>query len=1151
MTPGKHAEVNAQTNTDAGIENKLEQWKKKLGGATPILHLPTDRPRSVHSINSINTFSGVIPQIPSARLYEFADKLNTNLPSVLLAAFENLLYRYTSQDDILILFVSSETTSQVDESGILVRSSLRKLILRTSVAGDPIFPELLKRVHDDLVEAELDQPAFFKSLIAGLIDEGLDIRSFPQIIFQIESGDAEEDKIFDNAPVADLHLILIETPDGLLTKWKYNSALFNEETIARVSGHYNNLLTAIISNSNENISRLKILSAEERTRILFEWNNTGVEYPSQKCIHELFEEQVIKNPGATAVELHTKVIPGTSATERTLTYHQLNTKANQLAHYLKELGIGPDVLVGVCMSRSLELAVALIGVLKAGGAYVPIDPAYPKERIDFMLKDSGVSVLITQQQLERDFLHGGLHTICLDSQWAKIAQHSNKNITAANDPSHLAYVIYTSGSTGIPKGTLITHRGVVNYLTWCIGHYSVSRGSGAPVNSSIAFDATVTSFFAPLLAGRKILLLPEKEEIEALAEVLSSRKGFSLVKITPAHLEILRHMFLENELDGQTSAFVIGGEALSAGAVDAWRKHAPKTRIINEYGPTETVVGCCTYEIGSSEYAGDDVPIGKPIANTQMYILDQHMEPVPVGVCGEIYIGGAGVGRGYLNRTDLTEQRFVPNPFSADPEARLYKTGDLARYLSDGNIVFQGRIDFQVKIRGYRIELGEIESALSKHPLIEHVAVLARSDNAQDKRLVAYVVTGNPRPLVSELRSYLGKKLPDYMTPAVFVFMESLPLTTNGKIDRTALPAPEKVQAGHERAYVAPRNNTELALKKIFEKCLKVSSIGITDDFFELGGNSVQAAIAFSQIRKVLGKSLPLSTLIIAPTIGQLAVYIDRQTEKPAFSSLVPIQPNGDKPPLFCIHGGLGNVLFYRHLSNRLGTDQPVYGLQAKGLTSNEEPFRSIEEMAAAYIREIRSVQSQGPYYVSGYCFGAIVAFEIAHQLVKAGQKIAFLGSFNGIGPAREHALKLSSLFRMYRTDSLKHLVRYPVLISKFLLRRYSLKAYYAIVNRARGISYNFYKKKGRMMPDSLRRQYVVDAIDAALKKYKPEVYPGQLIIFRSPKIFKNPHLRWTKLISGGIKTHDMPGNYKNRRFIMHEPYVQSLAEELKKYLGS
>ena len=832
-----------------------------------------------------------------------------------------------------------------------------------------------------------------------------------------------------------------------------------------------------------------------------------------------------------------------------LPYRLLNEKANQLAHFLKELRIGPDVPVAICMSRSQDLVIAVIGVLKAGGAYVPIDPSYPKERIGFMLKDSAVPVLITDQEFGESFSASDLRVISLDNQWDKIVQYPNKNLVTDVHPTNLAYIIYTSGSTGVPKGTLITHGGVVNYLSWCITHYAVARGSGAPINSSIAFDATVTSFFAPLLTGKKVVLLPEKEEIESLAEVLLSRQQFSLVKITPAHLEILRHLFADQELDGQTNCFVIGGEALSAATIELWRKRARSTRLINEYGPTETVVGCCTYEIRSSEYSGDDVPIGRPIANTQMYILDQHMQPVPIGVCGEIYIGGAGVARGYLNRVDLTEQRFVQNPFSKDPRARLYKTGDLGRYLSDGNIVFLGRIDHQVKIRGYRIELGEIESALAKHSLVQQASVVARADNGGDKRLVAYVVTKGAEASVNELRSYLGEKLPEYMTPSVFVFMEGLPLTTNGKIDRAALPMPEQVQDASKKSFIAPRTDTEHALKKIFEKCLNQSPIGITDDFFELGGNSVQAAISFSQIRKALGKSLPLSVLILAPTIEKLAAYIDGKTEKKAFSSLVPIQPHGNKRPLFCMHGGLGNVLFYRHLSNHLGSDQPVYGLQAKGLTETEEPSASIEEMAAAYIKEIQSVQPHGPYYLTGYCFGAIVAFEIAQQLLRAGEKIAFLGSFNGIGPVRKQPAKSSSVLRMYPTHSIKQIVMYPILLSKFLVRRYSLLAYYGILFRARGVAYNFYQKKGSAMPDSLRRQYVVDAIDKALKKYNPEVYHGQLIIFRSPKIFKNPHLRWNKLVAGGIKTHDMPGKYKNRRFIMHEPYVGSLAEELKKYL--
>ena len=1148
MMFGKHAAANSQGNTGVPFEKELEYWNKKIGKATHLLQLPIDRPRSARTTDSIKTSWSELPQDSSARIIELADKLSTNAASVLLTIFKTLLHRYTHHDDLLLLFVNNEASSHVDEFGNLAHSSSRKMILRTNVSGDPIFSEFATEVHRNLMEAEQHQSMLFDALMTGLIREGLDSHSFPQIVFQVGTIENYQDNIFENSGVADIHLAVMDTPGGLSTQWMYNSGLFDAETITRMSGHYTNLLLDVVSNSDKRISKLNFLSPGETKKILVEWNNTTVEYPSNKCIHELFEEQVTKTPDAIAVELYEiGTTPG--LVNRTLTYQQLNGKANQLAHRLTELGVGPDALVGVCMSRSPELVVALIGILKAGGAYVPMDPSYPKERLDFMLKDSAVSILITEQQMSQDFLDSKFQVISLDNQWDRIGDYPNINGHAKIEPANLAYVIYTSGSTGVPKGTLITHRGVVNYLSWCIEHYDVASGSGAPVNSSIAFDATVTSFFAPLLTGKRVVLLPEKEEIEALAEVLMSRQQFSLVKITPAHLEILRHMFSESELDGQTNCFVIGGEALPAGVVELWRKHASSTRLINEYGPTETVVGCCTYEIGSTEYAGDDVPIGKPIANTQIYILDQHMEPVPIGVSGEIYIGGAGVARGYLNRPDLTEERFVQNPFSKDPQARLYKSGDLARYLSDGNIIFQGRIDHQVKIRGYRIELGDIESALAKHSLIHQVAVLARADNGGDKRLVAYVVTEKTSPSVRDLRAYLAEKLPEYMTPAEFVFLEGMPLTANGKIDRAALSAPEQVQAGSEKTFVGPRTDTQLALKTIFEKCMGRSPIGITDDFFEMGGNSVQAAIAFSQIRKVLGKSLPLSVLIPAPTIEKLSEYLEGQTDKTTYTCLVPIQANGNKPPLFCIHGGLGNVLFYRHLSNHLGTDQPVYGLQAKGLAGTDKPFGSIEEMAAGYISEIRAVQPEGPYYLAGYCFGAIVAFEIAGQLVQAGQKVAFLGSFNGIAPAQQYSFGLSAFLRMYPTDSVKNIALYPLRISKFVLRRYSLIAYYAIAYKARGIAYDFYREKGRVMPDSLRRQYVVDALDKALKKYQPKTYPGQLVIFRSPKIFKTPHLRWKNLISGGIKIHDMPGDYKNRRFIMYEPFVRALAEEVKKYL--
>ncbi|MFK0731302.1 MAG: amino acid adenylation domain-containing protein, partial [Gloeotrichia echinulata HAB0833] len=550
-----------------------------------------------------------------------------------------------------------------------------------------------------------------------------------------------------------------------------------------------------------------LLSAAERHQLLVEWNHTSSEYPTDKCIHQLFESQVERTPDAVAVVWE----------NQQLTYWELNQRANQLAHHLQTLGVGPEVLVGICVERSLQMLVGLLGILKAGGAYVPLDPEYPRERLAYMLNDSQVQVLLTQSHL-LESLPDHQQIICLDTDWLFISSQTPSNPISGAISSNLAYVIYTSGSTGMPKGTAIVHQGVVNYLTWAIKAYRVSEGTGAPVQSSIAFDATITSLFSPLLVGQKVVLLPQKQEIAALSAVLISESDFSLVKLTPAHLQLLAQLLPPQIIAQPTKALVIGGEALLGKNLAFWHNYAPNTRLFNEYGPTETVVGCCVYEVTHTTSLSESILIGRPIANTQLYILDQFAQPVPIGVPGELYIGGDGLARGYLNRPELTLEKFIPNPFSDHLSERLYKTGDFARYLIDGNIEYLGRIDNQVKIRGFRIELGEIEAVLNTHPQIQQTVVITTEDIDGNKRLVAYIVKTDDSITTNQLREFLKQQLPEYMVPSTFVTLDTIPLTPNGKIDKKALPTPDGIS--RSTAYVAPTTVIEEIFTKIWQELL-------------------------------------------------------------------------------------------------------------------------------------------------------------------------------------------------------------------------------------------------------------------------------------------------------------------------------------------
>jgi len=617
--------------------------------------------------------------------------------------------------------------------------------------------------------------------------------------------------------------------------------------------------------------RASALSEDERHKILLAWNDTAVELPPV-CAHDLFEAQVDRTPDAVAV----------SFAERRLTYRELNQRANQVAHYLRERGVGRESLVGVSLKRGPELVVGLLATWKAGAAYVPLDPAYPADRLAFMVDDAAIRVLLTDSSCRSLYPTIGDRAVILDGDWARFADCSTDNPVASASPADLAYVMYTSGSTGQPKGAMILHRGLVNYLCWAVKAYAVEQGGSVPVHSSISFDLTVTSLYPILLAGGCAELLPEDVGAQNLVAALRRNGNRTLVKITPAHLDLLGQQLAPAELAGMTKTFVIGGENLLAESVEVWRNLAPNTRLINEYGPTETVVGCCVYEVRPEDARTGPIPIGRPIANTQLYVLDADLQPVPVGETGELYIGGAGVARGYLNRPELTQERFLVDRFSGREGARLYKTGDLARYRADGVLEYLGRIDNQVKIRGYRIELGEIEATLAAQPDVQSCAVLSREDTPGNKQLVGYVVLREGATHgVSALSDFLRQRLPEYMVPAQLVLLESMPLTQNGKIDRKALPAFSQVQAAAAESFVAPRTDTERALAEIWAKLLNVARIGIHDDFFELGGHSLLVIKAVSRIRDTLGVELPTEQVFEHSTVAGLAALMARDEGKP------------------------------------------------------------------------------------------------------------------------------------------------------------------------------------------------------------------------------------------------------------------------------
>jgi amino acid adenylation domain-containing protein len=847
---------------------QISYWKEELAGAPTNLELPTDQPRpAVQSLRgATETFE--LPQDLLRPLEDVGRQEQSTLFMILASGFKAMLHRYTGQDEILIgTPVLGRAQGETEKSRNRFQNTA---VLRSKFTEHLNFRGLLQQVRERTMAAHAHADLPFEQLVAELAPER-DPSHAPvvQVLFAFRTA-AEASQVsksngngLPNAATSgyDLALILSETANGLAGKIEYSTDIFEAHSIQRMCGHYTTILTSIALNPHQCISELPMLTERERTQIVHDWNATSAEFP-QTCVHALFEQQVSQHPDSVAVVFE----------DRQLTYRELNQRANQVANFLRKRGVGPDVLVGVCLERCPEVLVALLGIWKAGGAYVPLDPAYPADRLSFMVKDSAAKVLLTDSKHKPLFASAAGETFCMDSDWPTIAKESSGNLQPVSTPSNLAYVMYTSGSTGTPKGVMVLQSGLVNYLTWAIKTYSVQTGGSIPVHTSTSFDLTVTGLYPPLLVGGRVEILPEDVGGQSLVKALKKGRDRSLVKITPAHLELLNQQIRPEEAAGSTKVFVIGGENLVAESLALWRKSAPATRLINEYGPTETVVGCCTYEVAANDPATGSVPIGRPIANTQLYILDRYRNPVPVGVTGELYIGGAGVARGYLNRPELNKERFIADQFSGQINSRLYKTGDLGRYRKDGVLEYLGRVDNQVKVRGYRIELGEIEATLASDPRVQSCAVLVREDEPGNKQLVGYVVPREGKaPTAEDLQQFVKQKLPEYMAPSQFVFLDSIPLTTNGKVDRKALPAPTYGNVSEGKDFAAPHTETEKAIADIWSKLMKLERIGIHDDFFDFGGHSLMAMKMVSQIEERFGVSLPLADFLEEPTIAGLA----------------------------------------------------------------------------------------------------------------------------------------------------------------------------------------------------------------------------------------------------------------------------------------
>ncbi len=1130
------------------LDEQLAYWRAKLEGNPPVLELPSDHPRP-----AVQTFRGgiqsrVLPRELADSLTQLGARHNATLFMVTLAAFNALLHRYTEQDDIVV--GSPVAGRNRMETERMIGFFVNTLLLRTSASGNPTFEELLRRVRETTLDAYAHGDMPFEKLVERLQPERATTHMpFARVMFALQNSLLEELRwpdltlrFFDSdteTAKLDLTLVVQSTERGLVVQAEYNRDLFDPAWVGRLLEHFEILLKGVIARPQCRLSELPLLSDAERQMILVDWNRTETEYPREKCVHELFEAQVERMPDAIAVEFG----------KQTLTYHELNQRANRLAHHLRKLSVGPDVPVGICLERSLELIVAVVAVLKAGGVYVPMEASYPKERLNFMLTDSGVPVLLTQHRL-LSRLPKSENVLCLDSDWELIARESRQNLPCVSRPGDLAYIIYTSGSTGAPKGVAVPHR-AINRLVLSTNYVQFTSGDRVAQVSNASFDAATFEIWGALLNGGTLVGITQDVALSPVDFARDLRE----LKISA--------MFLTAALFNQVAAEVpdafatvrtmmFGGEAGDPASVSRVLKNNRPQHLVNGYGPTENTTFSACFEVKEMAEDATNVPIGRPISNSQCYILDAHLNPMPVGIPGELHVGGEGLARGYWNRPELTAQRFVPNPFR--PEQKLYKTGDLARWLPDGNIEFLGRLDDQVKIRGFRVEPGEIETVLSRHPAVRECVACMRKDDGGNQRLVAYFVAGRRMPSFDELLRFLKERLPDYMVPTTLVPLDALPLTPNGKVDRKALPEPGKGRPLIE-GLATPRDAIEVKLTEIWERVLDVHPIGIEDKFFDLGGHSLLAVKLIAQIEKVFGRRLRVATVFQAPTIEQLACIIREEIKEGSAlsgTSLVEIQSQGTRAPLFLVHGAGGGMFWgYVNLSRHLGTDQPVYGLKSRGLDGGEE-LGSIKEMAAQYVKDVRAFQPRGPYHLGGYCFGGNVAFEMARQLRDQGEEVALLALMNCSPPNSEYdriawtpawmarfARNLfywADYFRHWTPAQRREFFRWKREVMKQRIMRWLGRDSSAVLKVDAGNLVDL-----SSFPDDERKLWRTHI--GSLLEYHPQPYSGRVHLFRSPG---HPLLcsfdadyGWGSLAANGVEISIVPGVHEK---ILEEPCVAALA---------
>lgn len=1121
------------------LERQLNYWKKQLAGAPSLLSLPTDRPRSaIQSAHGACYAFTIAPDLTS-QLQALGERAGATFFMTLLAAFQVFLSRYCNQEDIVVgTPVANRMHREIED---LIGFFVNTLVLRTNLSCAPTFLEVIQRVRQVVLDAITYQDIPFEQVVEALQPER-DLGRSPlfQVMFLLQNAAQEA---FDLTPLTvteieveqsnakfDLTLALTQNQHCLEAEFEYNTDLFEQATIERMAGHFQVLLAALVQAPTQSIMTLPLLSPEQYRQTVLDWNATERAYPLERLVHELIEAQVQLRPEA----------PALSARDRKMTYGELNRQANQLAHYLRAQGVGAGSVVGVYLPRDLDLVVAFYAILKAGATYLPLDSTTPPNRATLILQEAGAALLVTQESLALRLVPCATPLLYLDRVEEQLSTQPDENLPRTISSTYPAYIIYTSGSTGKPKGVVIQHDSLVRMIFWYHEAFGITPDDKTTQLASLSFDATVLEIWPCLTAGAELYLVEEEVRLSPTALIPWLVKQNITITFLPtalADMTLTRPWPEESRL----RLMLTGGDQLHHSPAEG----SPFT-LINMYGPTENTI-VATWAVIQPGPEEERLPaIGRAIANTRVYVLSQAGEPQPVGVPGELFLGGLNLAQAYLDRPDLTAESFMPDPFSGREGARLYRTGDIVRALPDGNLEFLGRRDHQVKIRGFRIEPGEIEALLTEHPGVHEAIVVVSESLAGEKRLVAYVVPREGATLTREkLQRFLKERLPDYMVPTALSLLEELPQTTNGKVDRQALAARRLITRPTSEKYIAPRDAIELQLVHLWEKLLGVNPIGVTENFFQLGGHSLAGVRFMSQIQRLFGLELPLSTLFQEPTIVSLATILRQQEERIAFTPLVTIQPDGTRPTLFCIHPSGGEVLCYTALARHLGSDQPVYGLRAPDPQSLATRA-TLQEMATMYKEAMRVRQPEGPYFLVGWSMGGVVAFEIAQQFLAENQHVAFLGLLDSYLPPAPTDEDEHTLLRKFindlaglseRTFSSTEAETMPTDIDEAL--QYLLLEVQQAHLLPTDVDVSYIKRLFTIFKNNLY----------ALCHYQPGKYAGEIHLFQASAFTGGDQVELTHgwhQFATHVTPQTVPGNHYT---MLRDPQVEVLARLLNTYL--